>query len=273
MTAVAAYAMPAAVTGRLWPFFAQEYIRIMRSRLAWLIWVVVVYTVAVLPFLMERPPPELLTFIAAWLGPERAEAKLLLFMWIDAAMNKFAIIMGPALAGGMIVAERSRGTLDLMAAKPIQGGDYFTVKLAAACAALATFYVAACAGAATTFPLRVEGFDVPAFIALSGVHLLAAVFGATFSATVATFFHRRLTGLLVSVTVLGVLVGMAFLGFYYPAYRTLSYLNPFFDGIVPIGNIGRLALGDVLLPVSILIAYSIAFWRIGRARAAHLLRG
>jgi ABC-2 type transport system permease protein len=200
---------------RLWPFFAQEYVRIMRSRLALLIWGILLYTLLALPFLMAKPPPELLHFIADWLGAEAAQAKLLLFMWVDAAMNKLAVILGPALAGGIIVDERARGTLDLLASKPVRAQDYFTVKLGAAVAALATFYGAACLGAIATFPWRVTGFDIPDFVALSIVHLFAAVFGATFSAVMVTFFARKLTGLLVSISVLGLLAGVAFLGFYY----------------------------------------------------------
>jgi ABC-2 type transport system permease protein len=257
---------------RLWPLFAQEYLRIMRSRLALLIWAVLLYTLVALPFLMAKPPPELLHFIADWLGPEAAEAKLMLFMWVDAAMNKLAVILGPALAGGIIVDERSRGTLDLLAAKPMRAEDYFTVKLGAALAALATFYAVACLGATLTFPWRVTGFDIFDFLVLSIVHLFAALFAATFSAAVATFFSRKLTGLLVSISVLGLLVGAAFLGFYYPAYRTVSYLNPFFDGIVLISSINRFDAFDMLFPITLLIAFNVAFWLIGRYRAARLLQ-
>jgi ABC-2 type transport system permease protein len=254
------------------PFLVQEYMRVMRSRLALLIWAVISYTVVALPFLMAKPPPELLGFIEDWLGAESAPAKLLLFMWVDAAMNKLAVILGPALAGGIIVEERARGTLDLLAAKPIAAGDYYTVKLAAAAGALATFYGAACLGAALTFPWRIDGFAVFDFAALSVVHLFAALFAATFAGAMATFFSRRLTGMLVSVAVLGTLAGSAFLGFYYPAYRTISYFNPFFDGIVPIGSIDRLGLLDLLGPVVLLIGFNIAFWLIGRHRAARLLQ-
>ena len=255
------------------PFFTQEYLRIMRSRLALLIWAVIIYTLAALPFLMAKPPPELLVFIEDWLGAESAHAKLLLFMWVDAAMNKLAVVLGPALAGGIIVDERSRGTLDLLAAKPIRPADYYTIKLAAAAAALATFYVAACFGAISTFPWRVGGFDILDFVALSMVHLFAALFAVTFAGAMATFFARRLTGMLVSVTVLGSLVGIAFLGFYYPAYRTVSFFNPFFNGIVLIGSIEHLRLLDMLSPIFVLVGFNLAFWLIGRYRAVRLLQG
>ena len=136
---------------RPWPFFAQEYLRIMRSRLAMLIWGMLLYTIAVLPFLIAKPPPEVLHALGSWLGSEGVQAKLILFLWVDAAMNKFAVILGPVLAGGIIAEERARGTLDLLAAKPVSGGNYFTIKLAAAAAAFATFYGAACSAALLTF--------------------------------------------------------------------------------------------------------------------------
>ena len=271
VVAVSAFRRPASPPYRIWPFFVQEYLRIMRSRLALLIWGVLVYTIAALPFLMARPPPELLRFIADWLGPDAAEAKLLLFMWVDAAMNKLAVVLGPALAGGILVDERARGTLDLLTSKPILANDYFTIKLGAAATALATFYVTACLGAILTFPWRVSGFDVAAFAALSFVHLFAAVFAVTFSAAMATVFSRKLTVLLVSISALGLLAGAAFLGFYAPAYRTVSYLNPFFDGIVLIGSINQFGAVEMLLPVVLLIAFNVVFWLAGRYRAARLL--
>ena len=46
---------------------------------------------------------------------------------------------------------------------------------------VATFYTVAYAGAILTFPLRVAGFDSFDFLALSIVHLFAALFAATFS--------------------------------------------------------------------------------------------
>ena len=105
------------------------------------------------------------------------------------------------------------------------------------------------------------------------MHLFAGLFAVSFSGVVATVFRSKLTGMLVSVSILGTLVGIAFLGFYYPDYRTVSYFNPFFDGVVPIGNIGHLGLLDVLSPMVLLIGFNIALWLIGRHSAVRLLRG
>lgn len=259
--------LPQVAPRRLSPFFVQEYQRIMRSRLAVLIWAALLYTVAVVPFLMAKPPPEVLLSIESWLGTGAVHAKLIMFVWVDAAMNKLSVILGPLLAGGIIADERARGTLDLLAAKPIRAADYFTVKVMAASAALVTFYGVVSAGALLTFPWRVAGFDAGDLLALSGVHLFAALFGVAFSAVMAVTFKRRLTAMLVSLAVLGTLVGLAYLGFVYPAYRTASLFNPFFLGILPIGSIGNYRAGDIVFPIVGLLAFNLSALLIGRRLA------
>jgi hypothetical protein len=64
IVATSAFGVPADRSYRLWPFFVQEYLRIMRSSVALLIWAVLLYTLAALPFLMAKPSPELFHFIA-----------------------------------------------------------------------------------------------------------------------------------------------------------------------------------------------------------------
>jgi ABC-type transport system involved in multi-copper enzyme maturation permease subunit len=256
---------------RLLPFFTQEYLRIMRSRAAILLWAMMVYALLVVPFIRQKPPPELVRAIAAWLGADDIQAKLVLFAWVDTTMNKFAMLMGPVLAGGIIADERARRCLDLFASKPVRAANYFSVKLAASAAALSTFYVAGVAGAAATFPWRVPGFNVADLLALSVTHLFAALFAVTFSATIAVFFERKLVGMLVSFLVLAVLVGTAFLGFLSPAYRTVSYLNPFFDGVVLIGRLNDYGAWDIIWPVLVLVGFNFVVAAIGRRRATHIL--
>ena len=256
---------------RLWPFLTQEYLRIMRSRTAVILWAMMIYALLALPFIMQKPQPELVHAIATWLGSDDVYGKLLLFMWVDASMNKFAMIMGPVLAGGIIVDERARGSLDIFASKPLWAADYFTMKLAASWGAFATFYLAGVVGAAMTFPWRVPGFDVGDLLALSAVHLFAALFAVTFSATMAVVFERKLIGMLVSFTVLAFFVGFAFLGFWAPAYRTVSYLNPFFDGVVLIASLNDYGTWDIVWPVLLLLGFNLAVAAIGRRRATVVL--
>jgi ABC-type transport system involved in multi-copper enzyme maturation permease subunit len=173
------------------------------------------------------------------LGEEALVSKLIFFIWIDATMNKTGVILGAVLAGGILVAERASGTADLYLSKPISPGDYFTVKLAASCAALATFYLGAATAALVTFQWRIGALEATDFVVLSTVHLFAALFTSTFSGTVAVWTGSRTTGMLVSLVVLGSLAGLAFLGFYYPEYWTWSHLNPLFIGVALIALAGR----------------------------------
>ena len=251
----------------LWPFFVQEFLRIMRGRLARLILALMIYSLIMVPFIMEKPPAELLHALASWLGPSEIQTKLILFAWIDASMNKFAVILGPVLAGGIIVDERSRGMLDVLMAKPIRAVDYFTVKLAASSAAFASFYLFGVLGALCTFPWRLKGFVVSDFLALSAVHFFAAIFAATFAGTIALFFKRKLTGLLVSIVILGTLVGFSWLGFINPAYLTISYFNPFFQGISVIAKIQNYGAWDIIQPIIVLIVFNLLVLAIGRHRA------
>jgi hypothetical protein len=77
----------------------------------------------------------------------------------------------------------------------------------------------------------------------------------------------------VSVTVLGTLVGFAFLGFIYPAYRGVSYLNPFFNGVVLIGSLDHYGAWDVARPIGVLVLFILAAAWVGRRRAAALVEG
>jgi ABC-2 type transport system permease protein len=244
---------------------------IMRGRLAKLITALMLYTLIAVPFIMERPPKELVAFLAAWLGGAGIQSKLILFVWTDAAMNKLAVILGTVLAGGIIVDEKARGTLGLLLSKPLKAGNYFMIKLAASGAAFSTFYLAAMLGALATFPGRVPGFNAVDFLALSAVQLFTALFAVAFAGTMAVVFERKLAGMLVSIMVLGMLVSLAFLGFHYPEMRTVSYLNPFFIGVVLIGSIGRYNAINVATPIIVLIGFNILVAVIGRYRAAAIL--
>jgi ABC-2 type transport system permease protein len=255
----------------LWPFFVQEFLRIIRGRLARLILALMIYSLIMVPFIIEKPPAELLHALASWLGPDEIQTKLILFVWIDASMNKFAVILGPVLAGGIIVDERSRGLLDILMAKPIRPVDYFTVKLVASSATFASFYLFGVVGALCTFPWRLKGFVASDFLVLSAVHFFAAIFAATFAGTIALFFKRKLTGLLVSIIVLGTLVGFSWLGFINPAYLTISYLNPFFQGISVIAKIPNYGSWSIVQPIVVLIMFNLLMLAIGRYRAAVVL--
>jgi ABC-2 type transport system permease protein len=182
-------------------------------------------------------------------------------------MDKFAMIMGPILAGGVIIDERARGALDLMLSKPITVEDYYVCRVLAACAAVATFYTTASLAAVLTFPMRLPDFDATAFAALCLTNLLAITFAAIFSGFVATLVRRKLTSVLVSFMVLATLVGCAFLGFFYPALTAASHLNPYFLGVKLIGRIEAFGWADVAGPAAALLAMNAAVLFAGRALA------
>ena len=66
--AAPAPAMPGGARDALRLFFVQEYLRIMRSRVAILIWLLIAYALLAVPFMMQRPQPELLLALESWLG-------------------------------------------------------------------------------------------------------------------------------------------------------------------------------------------------------------
>lgn len=255
------------------PFLFQEYLRVLRGRPARIAAAMIAYAVVAMPFIMAKPPPEVVEAFRGWLGAGAAPAKLVLFVWVDAAMNKIAMIMGPVLAGGILLDERERGSIDLFASKPVGAADYFTIKVLAAQAVMATIYLAGVAGALATFPWRVRDFAPGPFLALSAVHLFAALFAVALAATVGVSVGRRLPGMLLSITVLSLLVGLAFLGFYHPAYRAVSYLNPIFHGVELLGRVEDFGAWDVGRPIGVLIGFNVGVISIGRWRAAALLEG
>lgn len=268
---VAADVVPAGRVGRAWLLFAVEYKRIMGSRVAWLLWGLIAYTVLLIPFILNGPQEEFTRILASWIGHDALGGKIVLFIWIDAAMNKLAIIMGAVLAGGIIADEKARGSFDLLLSKPIAAGDYFVAKLGAAVAAMATFYLGADILALLTFPWRVEGFPLRDFVALSSVHIFAALFSASFAGMAAAVFGNRLVAMLVSIVVIGALVGLAFLGFYYPAMAGFANINPFFHGVKLIGSLESYSFLDLLLPILVLVAFNLAAAAIGRWRAIALI--
>lgn len=248
-----------------------EYRRIMASRVAWLLWALMIYTVLVIPFILTGPQEEFTRLLAGWIGHDALGGKIILFIWIDAAMNKLSIIMGAVLGGGIIADEKARGSFDILLAKPVSAAGYFLAKWAAALLALASFYIGGCLLALFTFPFTVAGFPAADFAALSATHLFAALFSAGFAAMMAAITGNRLVAMLTSVVVIGLLVGFAFVGFYFPAFAWAASLNPFFHGVKLIGVVGHYSAWDVLGAIAILIGFNAVVAAIGTWRATILI--
>jgi ABC-2 type transport system permease protein len=249
-------------------FFRAEFFRVLQSRQAALVIASVIYSMVALPFLLAKPHEEILIALRSWFGESRLDLRFFLFVWFDLVMNKISVLFGAVLSAGIITDERSKGMLDIFLSKPVSPRRYFLVKLAAAAAIVIVIYLAAVLVGVIHFSYAVKGFDVGIFLLLASVHMLVAVYSVVFAGTMAVFFRHKLTAMLITVMLLSVFVGCAFLGFYDPRFRTPSLLNPFYHAIVLIGSIDTLGPVDVMRPVLWLIGFNVATAMVGARRAA-----
>lgn len=245
---------------------AAELRRSLRSRSAALGAILLAYAALALPFLLARPPAHVRAAAASWFGAGDAFA-LFLYLWTDVAMNKTVVVLGVALAGSTLVRERDARELPLLLSKPVTAPRLFAVRVAGACAALAVPYVGAHLLALAVAAPKVAGFRPGAFLASMLVHLGAALFAVTFSATVSVVAGRRGLALLASLLCLLTLVGAAFAGFYNPAWARWSWLNPFALGAQVLAHLGDLRAAHVAVPAAALAAINLATVAVG-ARAA-----
>jgi ABC-2 type transport system permease protein len=254
--------------GASWGFFREEFFRVLKSRQAALVIAAVIYSTVALPFLLARPHEELLIGLRSWFGESSLDLRLFLFVWFDLVMNKVCILIGVALAAGIITDERSKGMLDIFLSKPVSTRRYFLVKLAAAAAVVIVIYLAAAAAGVIHFSYAVKSFDAGIFLLLTSVHMLVAVYAVVFAGTMAVFFRHKLTAMLATIMVLSVFVGCAFLVFFDPRFRTPSLFNPFYHAVVLIGSIDSVGLADAIRPILWLTGFNVVTAMIGARRAA-----
>ena len=74
----------------------------------------------------------------------------------------------------------------------------------------------------------------------------------------------------VPALVLSLLVGLAFIGFYNPAWSGLSSFNPLTHGISVLGHVDDLRPVHLLAPIAILLGFNAAVLALGALRARHL---
>lgn len=242
----------------IWP----EVRALLRARRTRLAAGLLLYALLAAPVLLANPPPHVSAAAAEWFSGDPAFA-LFLFIWIDLALNKLAAVVGVVLAGGIVREEQARGLLPLLWAKPITPGAYFLVKLGAAAIVFALLFATAAALGLLLFPWRVAGFQPLAFLVVSGVHMLGALFAVVLSATVAVLVPRRLTAMLTSLMLLMLLVGSAFLGFYNPAWAGWAAINPFYHAVWLLGQLDALTVAVVLRPVAILLVIHVLVTGVG----------
>lgn len=238
---------------------------LLRARRTRLAIGVVLYAVVGAPFLLAKPPPHVAAAASEWFHASDPAFALFLFVWTDLALNKLAAVLGVVLAGGIVREEQARGLLPLLWAKPITPTRYFLSKLAAAAIVFAMLLGGAALLGLALFPAQVAGFRPGPFLVVSGVHLVGALFAVVLSATVAVLVPRRLTAMLVSLMILLLLVGSAFIGFYNPAWADYAAINPFYHAVWLLGVIDELTLAHVARPIAILLVVHAVVVAIGVA--------
>ena len=233
-------------------FLWLDYRAALRERKVWFAVGIFAYAILSLPLLLAQPPPHVRDAMDAWFGA-RDPFTLFMFMWTDLAMNKLVATLAVVLAGGVVLRERDTGVLPLLAAKPMSLPRYFTVRALSTCGVMATVYIGAQLVAALYFGAMVEGFRVGPFLAAGALHVWAAIFATALAATLLVLVGRRGPGLLAGLLALFTLVGLAFIGFYNPAWASVSLVNPISLGVQSLGHLDALGPGVLLPPMLALI--------------------
>lgn len=229
----------------------------------------VVYAVLTMPLLVARPPPHVLSALETWFGTADP-FMLFLFIWTDLAMNKLIAVLGVVLAGSLIIRERETGVLQVLLSKPVSPVAYYLVRVLSACGVMALLYVGAHVAVAPLIARSMPGFRAGVFFAAMSVHLFAAFFAVCFSALVAVLIQRRSLAMLVSLLLLFTFVGLAFLGFYNPAWREVSLFNPITQGISVLGHVEELRPRHLVEPIAILSGINAVVLALGALRVRSL---
>ena len=245
------------MTARL---FLLDYKRTLRDRKTWLSLGMLVYAVLSMPLVVARPPAHVAEALELWFG-NVSPFSMFMFVWIDLAMNKVIAFLPVVLASGILLTERDTGVLAVLAAKPLGLPRYFVLRATSACLVMFTLHLVTHALGLLWFPSRIDGFDRAVFSLAMALHAFAAVFATALTATIAVMVRRRLGSALVGLGVLATLVGLALIGFYQPAWRTVSYLNPITLGSLSVGKLETLNVRFILVPIVALVALtSLTLW-------------
>lgn len=246
-----------------------DYQNALREKKTWLSLGLVLYAVLAIPLVAHEPPPHVRDAIERFFGTTDPLA-VFHYVWIDLAMNKLVTLVPVVLASGVVLTERDTGVLAILAAKPLTLGRYFLLRATTACLVMLSLHAAATVLGLLWFPLHVEGFAPLPFVFAMALHALVGVFATAFVATLAMALKRRIATALVSFSVLGLLVGMALLGFYQPAFRTYAYLNPMTLGSLSLAHLDPFEPWWLLPPALSLMMMSAITLAIGSRLALRL---
>ncbi len=246
-----------------------DYLTTLRERKTWILAALMLYAVGSVPVLLANPPPHVVGAIHAWFGDADAFT-LFMYLWIDVAMNKVVLFGSVVLASGVVLRERDTGVLPILLSKPLSASRYFVVRTVSVCAVMATLHALTQLAGAVWFSVRVEGFRVGTFLAAMSLHLFAAVFTTALCATLAVWIGRRGPAVLVSLGVLSTMVGLALIGFYQPAWRAWSLLDPVTLGALSLGHLDALDAGVLIPPMLALTVLTVLTALVGALRVRRL---
>ncbi|WNG47238.1 ABC transporter permease subunit [Archangium minus] len=239
------------------------------ERKTWLAAGLAFYAVLTMPILAAKPPEHVLSALKVWFSTSDPFI-LFLFIWTDLAMNKLIAMLGVVLAGSLVIRERETGQLAVLLSKPVSPASYYLARTLSACAVMAVLYLGANLAVAPLVARSMPGFRWGLFFASMAVHLFAAFFAVCFSALMAVLIRKRALAGLVSLLVLSLLVSLAFMGFYNPAWSGLSFFNPITQGISVLGHMDDLRPGHVLMPIAVLLGINAVVLALGALRVRHL---
>jgi ABC-2 type transport system permease protein len=239
-----------------------DYRACLRERKTWLCWVLLAYAALAIPVMLARPPQHVQEAIATWFG-QADPFQLFMYVWIDLTMNKVIAFLPVVLASGVVLRERDTGVLPLFASKPLSLPRFFAVRALGACAVMATLHLVTQLFGAFYFSLRIPGFRPGTFLVAMIPHLFAGVFATALSAAIGGWLKHRGASALVGICTLSLLVGIALVGYYQPAWRQALLLNPIALGSTALGDLNRLSVGLILPPVLTLSALSMGAIGLG----------
>ncbi len=241
-----------------------DYLATLRERKTWLCCAMLLYAVFSIPVVLARPPAHVQDAISTWFGGG-GPFVIFMYVWIDLAMNKVIAFLPVVLASGIVLRERDNGVLPLLAAKPLSIPRYFALRAISVCAVMATLHMGTQLVGLVYFTARVPGFRPGTFLAAMSLHLFAAIFATGLSAGIAGWVKHRSASALLGLTVLSLLVGLALVGFYQPAWRTVTMANPISLGALALADLDHLGPALLVPPMIALTLLSAAAIAIGAA--------
>jgi ABC-2 type transport system permease protein len=239
-----------------------DYLATLRERKTWLGVVIMTYAMFSMPILLERPPEHVRRAITTWFGPADPFV-VFMYVWLDLAMNKVIAFLPVVMASGVVLRERDNRVLPLVASKPISMPRYFALRTISACAVIATLHVGTQLVGAFWFSMRVPGFRVASFLGAMSLHLGAALFATALAAAIAAWVKHRTASALVGFAVLNGMVGLALVGFYQPAWRGVTMLNPITLGSSALGHLESLRVTVIVIPMVALVCITVVTIAIG----------